>query len=314
MSINLGQLTSATLDNCHSTIADNIFKKFALLDHLKNNGGTKTYDGGVNVRVPIMYGKNSTTQRFTGADKLDNTLQDIIDAATFSWKFYNTSITYTLTDKLINKGKEQVVDLIEGKIKNAENSLSEFLNGDLINGTDAKGVTGLDTVVAASGTYGNINGSTYTWWRSYVESTGAIISFAYMRTAKNTANLGQGGANVSFIMTTQALYEKLFALLTATYQFNPIGKETKRLADGSFSVLEFEGVPVAFDEQETSGEMHFLNVNNYKLGFLKGAEFEKVEKADPADQHVSINDIVVGCTDVVDRRASLAKLTAKTTS
>jgi hypothetical protein len=312
--VNLGQLTSTTLSNYHKEFSDNIFKKYALLDHLKNNGGTKMYDGGANIRVPIMYGKNTSVQRFKGVDTLDTTYQEGIDAAQYDYKFYNVSIVYTLTDSLMNKGKEQVLNLLEGKIKQAENSLSEFINGDMIAGTDTKGILGLDTAVAASGTYGSINGTTYTWWRSHVESTGEVLGFARIRTAKNTANLGQGGSNVSFIMTTQTLYEKLFALLTATYQFNPVGKETKRLADGSFSVLEFEGVPVGFDEQETAGEMHLINKDNYKLGILTGADFQEIKKADPANQHINVNDIVFGGSEVVNRRASLAKLTAKTAS
>lgn len=309
--VNLGQLTSSTLSNYHDSFSDNIFKKYALLDHLKENGGTKNYDGGANIRVPLMYGKNTSVQRFKGVDTLDTTYQEGIDCSQFEWKFYNTSIVYTLTDSLMNKGKEQIVNLLEGKIKQAENSLSEFINGDLISGTDAKGITGLDTAIAATGVYGAISGTTYTWWRSFVESTAEIIGFARMRTAKNTANLGQGGSNVSLIMTTQDLYEKLFALLTVTYQFNPIGKETKRLADASFSVLEFEGVPVAFDEQEIAGEMHFINKDNYKLGIMKGADFQEIKKSDPFNQHINVNDIVFGGSDVVNRRASLAKLTAK---
>ena len=105
----------------------------------------------------------------------------------------------------------------------------------------------------------------------------------------------------------------MFALLTATYQMNPINsKEGKRLADASFTVLEFEGVPVGFDEQATSGVVHFINKDNYKLGILKGADFQEIKKSDPHNQHISVNDIFFGGSEVVNRRASLAKLTAKT--
>ena len=48
---------------------------------------------------------------------------------------------------------------------------------------------------------------------------------------------GNGGSKVSLIVTTQTIYQKLFALLTATYQFNPTQalrtKEGKRLAEAS---------------------------------------------------------------------------------
>lgn len=315
MAVNIGQLAATTIENYHETMVDNIFKKHALLNHLKENGGTKMYDGGTKIRVPVMQGSNTTVKAFSGVDTLDLTYQEGIDSAEYDYKFYDVSITFTLTDKLLNSGKSQVIDLLKGKIKQAELSLAERLNDDLFNGaaSDAKEVTGLDTIVEDSGTYGGINGTTYTWWRSYVDDTAEALSFADMRTAKNTANNGNGGSKVSIILTTQTLFEKCFALLTASYQMNPVmTKETKRLADASFTAIEFEGVPVTYDESCTAGSMFFVNVDNYKLGILNGANFQAVKKAEPADQHISVQHIVFGGNSVVDRRASLAALKAKT--
>jgi hypothetical protein len=281
---------------------------------LRSNDGTKTYDGGKAIRVPVMYGTNSTVKAFTGTDTLDLTYQEGMDAAEYPWAFYDVSVVFTLTDSLQNKGKEQVVDLLKGKIKQAELALSEKINTDLFTGAGSvKAITGMDTAIAATGTYGSIAGATYTWWRSYVEATGGALTFAYIRTAKNTANLGNGGSKVSLIVTTQTLYEKMFSLLTATYQFNPVTtKETRRLADASFSVLEFEGVPVTFDESATAGVVYLINKDNMKLGIMRGADFQPIKKAEPADQHISVQHIVFGGQLVVDRRASLAKLTGKT--
>lgn len=311
--VNLGQLAATTIENYHDTMVDNIFKKHALLDHLKNNDGTKMYDGGKSIRVPIMYGTNSTVKTFSGTDTLDLTYQEGMDAAEYNWGFYDVSVVFTLTDSLQNKGKEQVVDLLKGKIKQAELALSEKINTDLFSGSDTKGIIGMDTAIAASGTYGSIDGTANTFWRSNVETAAEALSFAKMRTSKNTANKGNGGSNVSLIVTTQTLYEKMFSLLTAIYQMNPIAtKETKRLADASFSVLEFEGVPVTFDESATAGCVYFINKDNMKLGIMRGADFQPIKKAEPADQHISVQHIVFGGQLVVDRRASLAKQTAKT--
>lgn len=313
--VNLGQLAATTIENYHDTMVDNIFKKHALLDHLKSNDGVKYYDGGKQVRVPLMYGTNSTVKTFSGTDTLDLTYQEGIDAAQYDWGFYDVSVVFTLTDSLQNKGKEQVVDLLKGKIKQAELSLAEKINTDLISGTDSKGIIGLDTAIAASGTYGGINGTTYTWWRSNVDADTVTQAFADLRVCKNTANNGNGGSKVSLILTTQALYEKMFALLTSTYSFNPVAtKETKRLADASFSVLEFEGVPVVYDEAATTGCTYLINKDNAKLGIMRGADFQPIKKAEPADQHISVQHIVFGGQLVVDRRASLAKMTGKTTT
>lgn len=311
--VNLGLLASTTLQNYHKKLSDNIFKKHALLDHLRQNGGTKMFDGGRQLVAPLMYASNSTVQTFSGTDELDTTYQDGIDASTWDWKMYNVSITFSLDEKSKNRGKSQVVNLLKSKIKQAEMSLSETLNTDLISGSDTKGLVGLDTIIGTTSTAGGISGTTYSWWRSSVDSSAGTISFSEMRNTKNTCNNGNGGSNVSLILTTQTLFEDMFDQLTGTYRFNPVAtKETKRLADASFQVLEFEGVPVAYDESMTSGEVMFINKDNYKLGILEGYDFTNIEKGQPSNQHVDVTHIVFAGAAYTDRRSSLGKHTAKT--
>lgn len=316
-SINIGELAATTIENYEKSLQDNIFNDHVLLNHMKSNDGVKLYDGGTKIRVPLMYSTNTTVKAFSGVDTLDTTYQDTVDAAEYDYKMYNVSITLTLEDELKNSGTSAILDLLEAKIKQAEMSISERLNNDLYNGagSDAKEVTGIETLIAASGTVGNINGTTQAFWQSYVDSTSEALSIADMRTAKNTANLGNGGKKVSIIVTTQTLHEKYASLLTASYVMNQqvvSSKEGKRLGDGGFSALEFEGVPVVFDEDCTSGAMYFLNTFNLKLGIHKDANFKVVKKAEPTDQHIAVSHIVFMGNTVMNRRASLAKLTAKT--
>jgi hypothetical protein len=313
--VNIGQLASTTLQKYQPKMVDNIFKKHVLLNHLKKNGGTPSFTGGRQLVAPLMYGTNSTVQTFDGTDTLDTTYQEGIDSATYDWKFYNVAVAFTLVDKIKNRGKEAVMSLLKGKITQAEKSLSETINSDLISGTDSKGLVGLGTMISTSTTVGGISGSTYSWWRGNVDSTAETLSFADLRTIKNSCNNGNGGSKVSMILTTQTLYEKMFALLTATYQFNPTqaaSKEGKRLAEASFETLEFEGVPVAYDESMTSGAVYLINKDNYKLGILKDMNFDVVDKSQPYDQHVSIQHIVFGGAAFTNRRASLGALTGKT--
>ena len=313
--VNIGQLASTTLQKYQPKMVDNIFKKHVLLNHLKKNGGTPSFTGGRQLVAPLMYGTNSTVQTFDGTDTLDTTYQEGIDSATYDWKFYNVAVAFTLVDKIKNRGKEAVMSLLKGKITQAEKSLSETINSDLISGTDSKGLVGLGTMISTSTTVGGISGSTYSWWRGNVDATAETLSFADLRTIKNSCNNGNGGSKVSMILTTQTLYEKMFALLTATYQFNPTqaaSKEGKRLAEASFETLEFEGTPVAYDESMTSGAVYLINKDNYKLGILKDMNFDVVDKSQPYDQHVSIQHIVFGGAAFTNRRASLGALTGKT--
>lgn len=313
--INIGELAATTMEFYEKSLADNIFKRRVVLDHFKSNGGVKKYPGGTKIRVPLMYSANSTVKAFDGLDNLDLTYQDTVDAAEYDYKFYDVSITFTLVDELKNSGEPQVLNLMEAKVKQAEMSLSERLANDFFNGasSDSKEITGMDTAIAASGTYGNINGTSYSWWRSYVQATATTLTVAQMRTAKNNANEGSGGARVSLIVSDQTLYEKYHSLLTATYQMNqPVSSEGKRLGDGGFTGVEFEGVPVRYDEQATAGSMYFLNTENLKFGVHRDANFKVIKKAEPTDQHLYVSHIVWAGNTVVDRRASLSLLSNKT--
>lgn len=312
---NLGQLASTTLQNYRKTLADNIFKDNVVLNHFMENGGIDYKDGGRSIVVPLMYGTNSTVMGFTGTDTLDLTYQEGIDAAEYNWAFYNVSVVITKEDELKNSGKSQIVSLLKAKIMQAENSLKERINNDFFNGAAAsKEMVGLETAVS-TGTYGSIAGGTYTWWQSYVESTSATLSVDYIRTGFNTVNLGSGGAKCSIMVTTQLLHEKYESLLTGTIAMNtPNTAEMRRLGDAGFMALGFRGVPVVYDEQCTTSAFYFLNTKNLKLAIHKDADFVVENKASPADQHVSVQHIMVAIQPVVDRRKSLGVLTNKSST
>lgn len=312
--VNIGELAATTMEVYHKTMVDNIFKKRVLMDHLKQNGGVKLYPGGRLIRVPLMYALNSTVQTFGGTDPLDLTYQNTADAAEYNYEMYNVSIVFTLEDELKNSGEAAVMSLLEAKIKQAEMSLSERVNADLYNGVAASGeIVGLDTAISTTTTLGGISGTSESWWRGNVDATGETLSLSDMRSIKNASNLGNGGSNVSLIVTTQTLFEKYHSLLTANYQMNPVTtKESRRIGDAGFTAVEFEGVPVTFDESATAGSMYFINKDNFKLGIHKDANFAKVKKSDPADQHLSVQHIVLMAQTVVDRRKSLGLLSSKT--
>lgn len=313
MAINIGQLAATTLQKYRSTMADNIFKENVLLNHMMENGGVEYEDGGRQIVVPLMYAENDTVMPFSGSDVLDTTPQEGIDAALYDWKMYNVAVSFTKEDELKNSGRSAIIKLIKKKIMQAENSLKARINKNLFDGaaSNNKEITGLQTAVAASGSYGSIN---ETFWASYVESNATALTIAHIRTGRNTVNKGEGGGKCSIMVTTQTLHEKYESLLAASLQMNPTlpSKETKRLGDAGFAALQFAGIPVVWDERCPSGEFYFLNTKNLKLTIHKDANFEVIEKAEPANQHVMIRHIMVMLNTTVDRRASLGKLTAKT--
>lgn len=320
----ISEVVASTLELYEPNFADNIHKNHVLMNHLKENKGVKEFASFPRgyLRVPLMHALNSTVMAYSGTDVLDTTYQDTLTAAEFSAKRYNASIVITQEDADNNEGPEQIIDLLEAKIEQAEMSLAERLNLHLYKGQeDTTSRPGEDTtkqipgfnLIAGTGSIGGIDGSTDTFWKAQVEATSETVGFARIREYINKSNNGSGGKKVSLVVTTAANYEKLVSLLTATVQYNPVmSAETKRLGQHGFPAgIEIDGVPVTWDEQCTANMVLGFNVSNYKLGVRKDRNFKVIKKAEPSDQHVSMSHIVWVGTPYTNRRASLFKLTNK---
>jgi hypothetical protein len=314
---NLGETLASTLPSYETEFKDQVFNKHPVLDHFKNNGGVVKKGGGSSIRVPLMHSAG-TSEWFSGSQSLNVNEVDTLDAAEYTWRNLNASIIFTLDDELNNNGKEQVVDLIEAKIKQAELTIADSLNDSLFNGTGVEArprIVGLATALG-TGTYAGIAGGTYTDWQAYVESTATALTVAHFKTMRNTINVGQGGAPVSIFATTQALFEKLESLYTPTYQMNPLvtSNEVKRLADVGFTSLGYAGVPVVFDPKIVTGSVYAVNPTNWKIFVHKDAYMDKTDRLKPIDQHVTAQHIVLRCALGTNRRKSGGALTGKTTS
>lgn len=313
---NVGQTLAAAMPKFEKTFKDQVFDETVLLNYMKNNGGIETKDGGAAyIQVPLMHAAG-TSEWFSGTDVLDVSPVDTLDAAQYYWRNLNASIVITLEDELNNTGKEQIIDLLDAKIMQAKLTIADNLNESIYTGTGneaKKRIVGLQTLVD-TGTVGGIAGGTYTDWQAYEENTGGALTIAYMKTARNTINQGKGGSAVKFIVTTQTLFEKYEALLTPTYQMDPLvrSKEATRLGDVGFTALSYAGVPVTFDVACPAGEMYFLNADNLKLYVHSMANNKMTESNSPVDQHVAVRHIVMRCALGTNRRKSLGKLTAKT--
>jgi hypothetical protein len=310
--VNVGLLLSTTLKKYRKTLTDNIHKSNAVFYALKEAGNIKEEDGGERIVEPLMYGKNSTAKSYSGYEQLDTTPQEGIDSAEYNWKQYSVSISISGEEERKNAGSSKIIDILDARTKQAEMSLTEQLTSGLFSdgtGNGSKNLTGLEAMVAATGTYGGINSSTYPWWAAGIEATGGALTVAYMRTAFNSASLG-GKDTPDLIVTTQTLYEKYEGLCTTTIQMNSEG--TKKLADAGFQTLQFKGVPVVWDEYCPSTYMYFLNTKHMKLTVHKDANFETTDFVKPENQDARVAQILFMGNITCNRRASFYKLTGKT--
>lgn len=111
-----------------------------------------------------------------------------ISAAQYSITQYASAVSMSGLEMLQNSSKEQIIDLLEGRMKVAEAQLMNRISGDLYGdgtGNAGKNLTGLAAAVSTtptSGTYGGIPRATWSFWNnvaySGVTNGGAAVSAA----------------------------------------------------------------------------------------------------------------------------------------
>lgn len=312
MSINIGQLAATTLQNYQKTFADNVGKDVVLFNHMKANGMVQTEEGGREIVMPLEYGNSTAVGTYSGTSNISNPYQDGIDAATYTWVNYYVGVSISKDDELKNNGAFAVKKLIKAKIGQAERTLRETIETDLHTGAGGtSAVVGMQSLVAATGTVGNISGTTETFWRSYVESTGGALTVAYIRNMVNDID-SLPGKGVSLLETTVDLHAKYESLLTATLQMNTTStKEMKRLGDAGFATLGFRGIPMVYNRFVPSGEMYAvspcLKIIQHKDANFDVLPMEKIQGQMVYEQYI-LNTMAL----VTDNRRKLGKLTAKT--
>tara|TARA_R110000868_G_scaffold15090_2_gene69259 strand:+ start:11351 stop:12295 length:945 start_codon:yes stop_codon:yes gene_type:complete len=262
------QLLSTTLYNYRDQLVDNIFKAHVLLDHLNTKGRVLVEEGGVSIVEPVLYEANSTAEMYAGYDVISLTPQEGISAANYEWKQVAASIAISGIEEAKNRGKEQVIKLLNAKITQAEQSIQELMNGQLFSGTGSgENMFGISKIAGTlNNVVGNIDAATETWWNPQVTNVGGALDLVDMGTLYNDASKGNDVPDI--IVTTQTQYEAYENLLTPLVRYQDVAK-----ANAGFQNLMFKQTPVVFDKVCTAGNMYFLNSKYLKLTGMSGNWF-----------------------------------------
>jgi hypothetical protein len=168
---NLSEIITTTQRNRSGKVADNVSKGNVILYKLKEMGAWKKATGRTIVQE-LEYSEGNFGW-YSGYELLNITPPDVITAAEYNWKQAYASVSISGLEKDVqNTGKEQVINLLEARIKNAENTMrNQVTVGCYATGTGNSGkeIGGLQLLVAdtpTSGTVGGIDRSTYSFWRN----------------------------------------------------------------------------------------------------------------------------------------------------
>jgi hypothetical protein len=307
---NFDALLSTTLANYRDQLTDNVFTARPLTYFLQDKGRIRMLNGGTKIVEPLIYGTNSTVASYSGYDSLSLTPQSGITAAEYDWKQYAASISISGIEEAKNNGEQEIINLLEAKIMQAEESMREGFNQMFFSdgtGNSGKDWNGLGNIVEASGTVGGINRATSgnEYWRSYEENTATALTLAQMATAYNTVSVGNDHPDM--ILTTQTLFEKYEALLVPQLRFT----DTKT-ADAGFQNLLYKAAPVAYDVHCPAGVMFFLNSKYLTLVGHSGKWFAQTQFVSPEDVDARYALILCYGNLTCRNAKKQGKLTAKT--
>lgn len=269
-------IIATTIQSRTGKLADNVTQNNPLLDRLKRRGNVKPFSGGNLITQEIMYNDPSTnnTDSYSGYEVLNIAPNSPISWAQYTIAQYYSAVTISGLEMLQNSGKEQIIDLLEGRIEVAEAQLTNRIDTDLYgNGTGngGKNLTGLAAAVPdapTSGTYGGIDRATWSFWQpiaySGTSNGGAAVSASNIQQYMTALaiQLVRGRDMADLIVADNNYYSLYVNSLQAIQRVT-----SQDEAAGGFAAVKFYGGGTAADVvlgggvggHATSNHMWFLN-------------------------------------------------------
>lgn len=271
-------IIATTIQNRSGELADNLTNNNALLSVLKKRGNVRPFSGGNVILEEIMYNDPNTNNAnsYSGYEAINISPDSPISAAQYDIKQYADAVTMSGLEMLQNAGKEQIIDLLDGRMQVSEARLLNRIAGDIYldgTGNGGKNITGLAAAVPdapTTGTYGGIDRSTWTFWRPQkyagVADGGAAVSKSniidYMTAL--ALKLVRGNDKPDLIVADGTYYSLYVNALQAIQRVTTEGSSS---AGAGFVSLKFYGGGTSADVvldggiggAATAAHMWFLN-------------------------------------------------------
>jgi hypothetical protein len=279
---NLSDIITTTIQSRSGALADNVSLNNALLMKMRERGNVKPFSGGNVILEEIMYNDVSTLNAgsYSGYDTIDITPNSPISAAQYDIKQYAAAVSISGLEMLQNSGKEQIIDLLEGRIQVAEAQLMNQISAGIYSdgsGNGGKDIVGLASAVSTSpgsGTYGGINRATWAFWRNVAfDATtdgGAAVTAANIQSYMNrvAVQLVRGTDRPDIIVADNTYYR---AYLESLQAIQRISSESS--GGAGFTSLKYFGAGFNCDVYLDGGiggsspanRMYFLNTKYLKF-------------------------------------------------
>ena len=232
---------------------------------------SQTASGGVSsVTVPVQGAQfvNAQWSDYSGSFNQPSVQQGAYNAE-FDLKLMIAPVPFLGMEGAVQQDAA-IIPLIEARMNDATNVMMDAMATALYtNSTNTQQFTGLPAAVSASGTYGNISRSAYTWWQSKAYTAGNVnptrqnILQYISGTVKNSAEVPSFG--VCGFGTWTLLAQDFVG--QEQYVITPGGgfDGDSNGPQAAFRALMVAGVPIYPDPYCPEGTVYFLNTNYLSL-------------------------------------------------
>ena len=260
---------TTTIESRSRKLADNVTKNNALLSRLNAKGKINPISGGSKILEELEYGEGDMVW-YSGMDKITYTPKQLFTSAEYAMKLCAVPVAISGEDMLKNSGKEQMINLFQKRIENAEKTMANQMAKALYgNGTEnsGKSIGGLQLLVAddsATGTVGNINRATggNEFWRNQTKTSEAPLTSDTIRAEMDAIYLkcSRGTDKPDLIVADDTMYSLFEQSLTPLQKFS-----APKMAEAGFTTLKYKGADVIFDGGQggfcPEKHMYYLNTN-----------------------------------------------------
>lgn len=264
-------IIATTIQQRSGKLADNLTYNNAALKKLRDKGNVRPFGGGNVILEEIMYNDTTTinANSYSGYEAISVQANSPISAAQFNIAQYAASVTISGLEMLQNSSKEQIIDLMEGRMKVAEGQLINRISGDLYGdgtGNGGRNLTGFGAALTTdgSGTYGGIPRATWSFWSNQyyrgVTDGGSAVSAANIQTYLTTLTLRcvRGNNKPDLVIFDSNYYGFYVASLQAIQRISNDGDS----GAAGFASLKFYGGGIAADVVLDGG----IGSSNYNSG------------------------------------------------
>ena len=118
----LDNLYTTTWQAMQETVADNIFAATPFWFWMQNNGKLQTQRGGRWIGEPLRYAKSDKVQFITRGGTVTLNDNQFLTTAKYDWAYLVDSVVRFWTDDQQNRGKYEIVNLMNAKLDNSKDS------------------------------------------------------------------------------------------------------------------------------------------------------------------------------------------------